>query len=117
MWTGGGLVAFLIPVTSIRATTSWLVYLWALFLLVGGLLSAYGAVTDRWIGELVGLPLISSAFGVWFVVLALAFTVNGAAGSLAFGGVALHLWARWQDVSTVRREAERAAHPGPREAT
>jgi hypothetical protein len=115
MMAGGGATAFAIPVSSIQATTGWLVYLWATFLLVGGLLAALGALTDRWIGELTGLPLISSAFAVYFVVLALARTVSAAAAALAFGAVALFLLARWHDVSTVRQEADRAAHPGPRE--
>jgi hypothetical protein len=115
MMATAGAVAFAIPVSSIKASTGWLVYLWATFLLVGGVLCTYGAVTDRWIGELAGLPLISSAFGVYFVVLALARTIGGAAAAFAFGAIALVLVARWQDVSTIRREADRAAHPGPRE--
>lgn len=115
MMAGAGGVAFAIPVSSIRDTTGWLVYLWATFLLVGGILAGLGALTDRWIGELTGLPLISSAFAVYFVVLVLARTVPGAAAGLAFGAVALVLIARWQDVSQVRQEADRAAHPGPRE--
>ena len=115
MMAAAGGVAFAIPVSSIQATTGWLVYLWATFLLVGGGLCGYGAATDRWIGELAGLPLISSAFAVYFVVLILARTVSGAAAGLAFGAVALFLWARWHDVSKVRQEADRAAHPGPRE--
>jgi hypothetical protein len=115
MMAAAGGVAFAIPVSSIQSTTGWLVYLWAGFLLVGGLLCGFGAVTDRWIGELAGLPLISSAFGVYFVVLALARTVSAAAAALAFGAVALMLWARWQDVSTIRQEADRAAHPRPRD--
>lgn len=115
MMAAAGGVAFAIPVSSIQATTGWLVYLWATFLLVGGILSGLGAVTDRWIGELAGLPLISSAFAVYFVVLVLARTVSGAAAGLAFGAVALFLGARWQDVSKIRQEADRAAHPGPRE--
>jgi len=115
MMAAAGAVAFAIPVYSIRVSTGWLVYLWATFLLVGGILCGYGAVTDRWIGEFAGLPLISSAWGVYFVVLALARTLNALAASLAFGAVALILFARWRDVSAVRREADRAAHPGPRE--
>jgi hypothetical protein len=115
MMAAAGVVAFAIPVTSIQAATGWLVYLWATFLLVGGGLCSYGALTDRWIGELAGLPLISSAFGVYFVVLALARTIPGAAAALVFGAVALVLLARWQDVSRIRQEADRAAHPGPRE--
>lgn len=115
MMAAAGGVAFAIPVSSIQASTGWLVYLWAAFLLLGGLLCGWGAVTDRWIGELAGLPLISSAFGVYFVVLFLTRTVGGAAAALAFGAVALLLVARWRDISTIRREADRQAHPGPRE--
>lgn len=117
MMTAAGGVAFAIPVSSIRDETGWLVYLWAGFLLLGGSLCTAGAATDRWIGELAGLPLISSAFGVYFVVLVLARTVTGAAAGLAFGAVALFMWARWHDVSKIRQEADRAAHPGPREVT
>jgi hypothetical protein len=115
MMAAAGAIAFAIPVSSIQATTGWLVYLWATFLFVGGIFCTLGALTDRWLGELTGLPLISSAFAVYFVVLMLARTVSGAAAGVAFGAVALVLWARWQDVSKVRQEADRAAHPGPRE--
>jgi hypothetical protein len=115
MMAAGGGVAFAIPVRSIESKTGWLVYLWAAFLLIGGLACAYGAVTDRWIGELVGLPLISSAFGVYFVVLGLAFTIPGAAIALVFGAIALILLARWRDISRVRQEADRANQHRPRE--
>jgi len=109
MMAVGGAVAFAIPVTTIEASTGWLVYLWAAFLLIGGTLATYGAWTDRWIGELLGLPLISSAFGVYFVVLALTRTVSGAAAALAFGAISLILLARWRDVGQIRVEATRAA--------
>jgi hypothetical protein len=115
MMAAAGAVAFAIPLSSIQASTGWLVYVWAGFLLLGGLLCGWGAVTDRWIGELTGLPLISSAWGVYFVVLSLTRTVSGLAAALAFGAVALLLVARWRDISTVRREADRQAHPGARE--
>jgi hypothetical protein len=115
MMAAAGGVAFAIPVSSIQAAAGWLVYLWATFLLLGGILCGAGALTDRWIGELAGLPLMSSAFAVYFVVLALTRTISGAAAGLAFGAVALLLWARWQDVSKIRQEADRAAHPGPRD--
>lgn len=109
MMAAAGAVAFAIPVSSIEANTGWLVYMWAAFLLVGGALASWGSITDRWIGELLGLPLISSAFGVYFVVLGLALTVRAGAASLAFGAIALVLVARWQDVSKIRQEADRAA--------
>jgi hypothetical protein len=117
MMAMAGALSFAIPVSSIEATTGWLVYLWAAFLLLGGILSGWGAVTDRWIGELLGLPLISSAFAVYFVVLGLAFTLRGSVASLALGGIAAFAFARWQDVSKIRQEADRQAHPGPREVT
>lgn len=115
MMAAAGAAAFAIPINSIRSSTGWLVYVWASFLLLGGLVCALGAFTDRWIGELLGLPLVSSAWAVYFVVLILARTASGAAAGLAFGAVAAILWARWQDVSKIRQEADRAAHPGPRE--
>jgi hypothetical protein len=115
MMAAAGAVAFAIPISSIRASTGWLVYVWAGFLLIGGIACGLGAFTDRWIGELLGLPLVSSAWAVYFVVLILARTASGAAAGLAFGAVAAILWARWQDVSKIRQEADRAAHPGPRE--
>lgn len=115
MMAAAGGVAFAIPINSIKASTGWLVYVWATFLLVGGIACGLGAFTDRWLGELLGLPLVSSAWAVYFVVLILARTASGAAAGLAFGAVAAILWARWQDVSMIRQEADRAAHPGPRE--
>ncbi len=115
MWTVAGLVSFYIPVISIRSTTSWLVYVWGFFLITGGLLCTYGSLTDKWIGELIGLPLLSSAFAVWFVVLGLAFTTSGTVGSLTFGGITAYLLARWRDVGIVSKEADRKAHPPPRE--
>lgn len=117
MMAAAGGLSFAIPVSSIEATTGGLVYFWAAFLLLGGILSAWGSTTDRWIGELLGLPLIFTANAVYFVVLGLAFTVRGAVASLVLGGFAMSQFARWQDVSTIRQEADRAAHPGPREVT
>jgi hypothetical protein len=109
MMATGGALAFAIPVSSIQDATGWLVYLWAAFLLIGGVACALGSVTGRWFGELTGLPLISSAFGVYFVVLGLSFTVRGGAASLAMGAIALILISRWQDVNRLRVEATRRA--------
>lgn len=113
MMAAGGGTAFAIPAPSIQAATGWVVYLWAAFLLAGGALCAYGAVTDRWIGEYTGLPLISSAFGVYAVVLVLGAAVRTTAAALAFGAVALVLLDRWYDVNRVRVAAtDQAEHGG-----
>lgn len=79
------------------------------FCVVGGLTSALGAATDRWGGEYVGLPLISTAMltfaGItirdvyeqagWLAVPSIALLV-------AFGGIVA---SRWIDVLAVRRAA------------
>jgi hypothetical protein len=109
MMAGGGATAFAIPTPSIQAATGWVVYLWATFLLLGGTLCTYGAITDRWIGEYTGLPLIGAAFGVYSAVLALGLNIKAAAAALAFGAVALILFDRWRDIDLVRLEATREA--------
>lgn len=100
-----GLAAVLWPAPSVRAASGWLVYVWAAWLLVGGLTSAVGTVTDRWIGEYAGLPLLVAAFGVYALVVGASGRLPSVAGALVLGGLAAKLAARWQDVHCVRREA------------
>ncbi|GGM14393.1 hypothetical protein GCM10012279_35620 [Micromonospora yangpuensis] len=109
MMAAAGIGAAAYPTPSVRDATGPLVYLWATFLVIGGLLAAYGAVTDRWIGEHLGLPLLWAAHGVYAVVLAAALAPASAVASLAIGAFALLLFGRWRDVATVRREATRQA--------
>jgi hypothetical protein len=107
-----GVAALIWPAPSVRAATSptsgLLVYLWAGLLALGGLCSAIGAVTDRWLGEYAGLwPLVTT-----FMVYGLAaFTAGRGSASYAGGlfllSIAALLYARWQDVALIRREAIR----------
>lgn len=86
------------------------------FCLVGGALSGLGVLTGRWVGELLGLPLLGSAMGA-FAVLTVrdAFPSGGWATTpsitilLSFG---LMLGARWADVFSV---AQHAKEQGSRE--
>ncbi|WP_319460097.1 hypothetical protein [Micromonospora sp. RTP1Z1] len=110
MMTAAGVGAAAVPTPSVVDATGPLVYLWAGFLVLGGLLSAYGAATDRWIGEHVGLPLLWAAFGVYAVILASLLAPASVVASLALAAFGLLLYGRWRDVAAVRREATRQAH-------
>lgn len=100
-----GLAAVLWPAPSVQSASGWLVYVWAAWLLVGGLTSALGTITDRWIGEYAGLPLLVAAFGVYTVVIGASGRLSSLAGAFVLGGIAAKLAARWQDVQAVRKEA------------
>lgn len=104
-----GLAAILWPAPSVAAATGWLAHLWAAWLVAGGILSAAGAATDRWLGESTGLPLLIAAFGVYGLVVASSGRATSIAGALVLLALALVLVARWQDVAWIRREAARAA--------
>ncbi|MEV6693359.1 hypothetical protein AB0M35_18005 [Micromonospora sp. NPDC051196] len=109
MMASAGIGAAAYPTPSVQAATGPLVYLWATFLAVGGALAAFGAATDRWIGELLGLPLLSASFGAYAVVLASTVSMASVVAALALGGFGLLLWGRWRDVAVVRLEATRQA--------
>jgi hypothetical protein len=100
-----GAAAIVWPAPSVESATGWLVYVWAAWLAIGGTLAGAGAVTDRWLGEYAGLPLLSSAFGVYAVVIASNGRLSSAAGALALAAIAAVLFARWQDIGVLRKEA------------
>lgn len=100
-----GAAAMVWPSPTVATATGWLVYVWAIWLGVGGLAAAIGAITDRWIGEYAGLPLLFSAFGVYAIVILSAQRLTSLAGAFALGAIAAKLIARWQDIGEVRREA------------
>lgn len=100
-----GIAAIAWPSPAVATATGWLVYVWAAFLLFGGTMATVGAVTDRWIGEYAGLPLLFSAFGVYSLVIGSTARLTSVAGAFALGAITAKLFARWQDVGEVRREA------------
>jgi hypothetical protein len=77
------------------------------FLVVGGFMSTLGAASERWAGEFIGLPLLSSSFAV-FGIISTAGTLT-AAPLLAFANLCLllavtsSLLARWREVKAVYR--------------
>lgn len=72
----------------------------------GGALCLFGQLTDRWIGELIGLPFVMTIFAVYAVV-AFALAVPSphqfrhVAGGLFLLAVAVYLLARWLQVWAV----------------
>lgn len=104
-----GALAMVWPSPTVAAVTGPLVFVWAGFLVVGGAVAAWGAATDRWLGEYTGLPLLF----VVCVIYALIVLVPGRLPSLTAAalllGVAAVLGARWQDVAALRRALDDAA--------
>lgn len=107
-----GASAIIWPPTAVRDSTSSPdgVYVWAALMVAGGVASAWGAVTDRWLGEYVGLwPLICT-----FLVFGIAaFGSNRGpvayAGGFCLTAFAAWLVGRWRDTALIRREADRKA--------
>ena len=86
----------------------WQALAWTVFFIVGGAVSALGAVTDRWLGELVGLPLLMTVFA-FFALAAIAMPtrdrLTAVAGACFLLGVAILLHVRWRQVWGIRRLA------------
>lgn len=65
-WIGAGAILSSHP--SVLVSTGLFgifVFAFSLFIFLGGVFSALGAITDRWIGEYVGLPLVISTMWVY----------------------------------------------------
>lgn len=123
----GGVAALVWPPPAVRAATSpvyALAYLWAALLIVGGVTSALGAATDRWLGEFVGLWPLFAVFAVYglaaFTTAASVDPLNhvyrlyALASGFVLTAMAGLLLARWQDVDLIRQEAGRVARNGDR---
>jgi hypothetical protein len=89
---------------------------YALAMLAGGAACLYGAARGRWVGELIGLPLVVPASaGLTLVLLA---TIGDSLGRGTVAAVALTctllLADRWRGVARVARMAREDAHRDPR---
>lgn len=80
----------------------------SIFLAVGGTLSMLGALSERWYGEYVGIPLLAAGFAV-FAVLSLDSMGNATFIALANFSLLMALTAsllgRWREVRVVYRLA------------
>jgi len=107
---GVGFTAFgSVPVIEVAGRQ--VAYLWGGFFIAGALVSLAGAVSRRWTGEIVGLPLVMGGMLVYAAALWLTtpdvLTRIGLASLLT--ALVLPLWARWRDTSALGAlEMERA---------
>lgn len=84
-FTLSGIVACFAPAQIIAGTLiSVLTYVWAIFLILGGGSSLGGKIANNWVGEIIGLPLLSAASFVFGILLLMRGT---SAAAIAIGGV------------------------------
>lgn len=103
----GGIVIWIDPTRNVEPVPGPVRWVWASFIVVGGSLSALGAMLDRWLYEFVALPLIIVGFGALVVVL----SAGVGTGRLAFAAwlasivaTAMRRWAQlWKFSGTLRR--------------
>lgn len=106
-----GLLAVLNPPASMAEATGGAYILqlsWAGLMTVAATFCAYGAATNRWVGEYIGLiplSLVAAAFGV----AALTRGTPGFAGGSFLLGFFWLLVSRWQEVALLKVEALRHA--------
>jgi hypothetical protein len=101
-----GIVAFFSPSQIVERTLiEILVYLWAMFLTIGGGLCFGGKLRGNWAGELIGLLPLSAANYVFGTVLltsgssSAAFAIGG-----MFCGVGTAFVGRWLELKRLARE-------------
>ena len=101
-----------VPTPTLAKALGILTYAWAIFLIVGGLCGLVACITDRWMPELCGLPLLVSALTVYGFALFLVppFTATKAAIGALMLSSAFGLVARTRDLwslsNTTLGEAE-----------
>jgi hypothetical protein len=105
-----GVVQVLAPSRLVVDAVHGMVWVWAGFLVIGGIGGLYSTIRNTWSGEYVGAPAVGFAFFFWS---AAAFSAvpssNDPITTVAFGtallGMTCLLAARWQEVSQQREYA------------
>lgn len=102
-----GACGFVLWPRTLGSLLGLMTFVWAAFLLVGGLLGVWGSLWDRWLGELAGIPLLVSALCVYGTALWVSgrTAVAGAIGSLMWA-LAFSLLGRWRDVRGLVKAAQ-----------
>lgn len=104
MFSAGVLLFFAPEVLADLGAVGWVM---TGFLTLGGGLSLYGAITEKWVGEFLGIPLLASSFTVFGAISTIptfmeAPYISGANFALLVA-VALSLLARWREVKATYR--------------
>lgn len=91
----------------IRQVSFVVAILWAVAMIVSALICLFGALTDRWIGEYTGLPLLASVLALYGGSALLSYSAETGFVILAYGAVVISfsfgLMARWVDVKLVKK--------------
>lgn len=100
-----GVLAFFSPSQIVdRELIEFFVYLWAIFLTVGGGLCFGGKLRGNWVGEIIGLPMVSAANYIFGILLWVAGTTSAAVAIGAmFLGVGTALIGRWVELRKLAR--------------
>lgn len=106
---GSGSAALFIPSSVIETEIGWARWVWACFLIIGGLSSLFSSLTGVWVGEYAGIPLILTAVGTY--AGALLASSGGSPGQITVGllqtAIAFGLAARWRDIRILSHPPER----------
>jgi len=107
---GSGIAAVVSPPASVAAAThhGLVLYAWAILLAVSSTVCAFGALSDRWVGEYIGLAPLALSAAV-FAFSSLARGSTGVAGGAFLIGFFWILASRWQEVALLRIESTRRA--------
>lgn len=101
-----GIVAFLSPSQIlVSALVKSLVYAWAASLTAGGALCLGGKLRGNWVGEIIGLPLLSAACYI-FGILLLGYGRTSAAIAIGgiFCGIGTAFIGRWIEVRRLAKD-------------
>lgn len=84
--TGAGISLMTTPTQMLQTTLGQVVYGWAAFLVLGGVLCTIGTATKIWAGEFTGLTLLITANWIW------GGTLIGIGGNASKYGVVFAAW-------------------------
>lgn len=102
-----GVLACFIPSTLIESELGWARWMWAAFLIIGGLTSLSSVLTGVWLGEFAGLPLLFTATGAYagsVISSAGVTSLNQLVAGFVLLAVTWGLIDRWRDVWIVSRQ-------------
>src|SRR5215207_1277021 len=111
----GGIIIWVDPTRQMVGVPFAVRWVWTGFLVVGGLVSMLGAITDRWFYEFAALPLLIGGFGAFVFVLVAG---GGTTARLAFAcwlaSIVVQTARRWGGLwgfVTALRRAKREGKP------
>lgn len=100
------------PSTNLVAHGSTIALAYGMAMLAGGTACLYGAVRGRWVGELVGLPMVTAALAGLTIMLVATMGTSLGRGTIAAVALTctLLLADRWRGVTRVAKLARETSH-------